>query len=85
MTSQTEVVWAIRGKSVDPSAPMQPVTVHDLRSRRCRYQTAPRDLLTPLMELGGMAKFSALWMSHEGENGRWQLIDVLPDNVRVLP
>lgn len=85
MTTQTEVVWAIKGQPVDPAQPMWPVTIHDLRSRRLRYQAAPREVLAPLFDMGGMAKYSAIWLSHEGSNGRWQLIDVLPDNVTVLP
>jgi hypothetical protein len=85
MTTQTEVVWVIRGFPKDASAAHYPVTVHDLRSRRCRYQFAPFEVLAPLWERNGMAKFSAVWQSHEGHNGRWQLIGVLPDNVRVLP
>lgn len=83
--TEIEIVWVHRGKPIDPDVPMWPATVHDLRSRRCRYQVVNKHLLFPLMETGGMAKFSAVWCPNAGTNGRWQLIDVLPDNVTVLP
>jgi hypothetical protein len=41
--------------------------------------------LLPLDACGDSAKFRAIWCSHAGNNGRWQLVDVLPDNVTVLP
>jgi hypothetical protein len=50
-----------------------------------RYQFAPMSVIAPIWQSNGMAKFSAIWKSHEGTNGRWELIDVLPENVTVLP
>lgn len=85
MTEKVECVWVIRGIPKDASAAHYPVTVHDLRSRRLRYQFAPFEVLAPLWEQNGIAKFRAVWKSHEGTNGRWDLIDVLPNNVTVMP
>ena len=82
--SKPEVVWVLRGKPVDPNLPMWPATIFDLRSRRLRFQMVNKHLLFPLMETGGTAKFSAIWCSSAGANGRWQLIDVVPDHVREV-
>jgi len=83
--TEAEIVWVIRGIPANSDAANYPVTVHDLRSRRVRYQHAPMSVIAPLWQHRGMAKFSAVWKSHEGTNGRWELIDVLPENVTVLP
>jgi hypothetical protein len=74
----------IKGHADDPSAPHLPVTVHDIESRRLRYQTAPRDALAPILNMGGMAKYSAIWRPEEGTNGLWQLVDILPDDAREV-
>lgn len=78
-----EVVWVHRGEPADPAEPMWPATVHDLRSYRLRYQHANKHLLM-LIPRNGMAKFSAVWCPQAENNGRWQLVDILPDNVTVL-
>ena len=83
--TNAEIVWVIRGFPENGDAAHYPVTVHDLRSRRVRYQFAPMSVIAPIWQSNGMAKFSAIWKSHEGTNGRWELIDVLPENVTVLP
>jgi hypothetical protein len=73
----------LKGKPVDPDAPMWPATIFDLRSRRLRYQMVNKHLLFSL-ETNGTAKFSAVWCSSAGTNGRWQLIDMVPDHVREV-
>jgi len=78
--TELETVWAIRGQPADPSQDEWPCTVHDLRSRRVRYQNVPRYIALALGEFNGMAKMSARWCPNVGDRGEWQLIDLLPDN-----
>ena len=75
-----QVVWAIRGEPMDPSQDEWPCTVHDLRSRRLRYQTCPRYIALALGEFNGMAKMSARWCPNVGDKGEWALLDILPDS-----
>jgi hypothetical protein len=85
MTSEIEVVYAIRGEPFDPSQEQWPCTVHDLRSRRLRYQYVPRYIALALGEFNGLSKMSARWCPNVGDRGEWQLFDLLPDNVTVIP
>jgi len=80
-----EIVWAIRGEPFDPSQENWPVTVHDLASKRLRFQFAPRYIALALGEFGGMSKMTGRWCPNVGDRGEWQLFDLLPDNVTVLP
>jgi hypothetical protein len=84
MTTPLEPVWVIRGQPADPSQDEWPVVAHDLQSRRLRYQMAPRYIALALGELSGMSKMSARWCPNDGKNGRWQLVDILPDNAREV-
>jgi hypothetical protein len=79
-----EIVWTIRGEPFDPQQDSWPVVVHDLHSRRVRYQHAPRYIGLALGEFNGMSKMLARWCPNVGDRGEWQLIDVLPDNVTVI-
>jgi hypothetical protein len=83
MTS--EIIWCIRGEPFDPSQENWPVVAHDLHSKRLRYQFAPRYIALALGEFGGMSKMSARWCPNVGDRGEWQLFDLLPDSVTVLP
>jgi hypothetical protein len=83
--TEIEIVRVIKGIPVDQANPMWPATIFDLRSRRLRYQMVDKHHLFPLETCGDSAKFTAIWCSSAGTNGRWQLIDVLPENVSVLP
>lgn len=75
-----EIVWAIRGQPFDPSQDHWPVVVHDMQSRRLRYQFAPRYIALALGEFNGMSKMRARWCPNIGSSGEWQLIDLLPDS-----
>ena len=83
--TEIEIVRVIKGIPEDQGNPLWPATIFDLRSRRLRYQMVEKFHLLPLEACGGSSKFSAIWCSHAGTSGRWQLIDVLPENVSVLP
>ena len=76
MTYNTEHVWAIRGQPVSPSDEQWPIVVHDIHSKRLRYQHAPRYIALALGEFNGMARMTARWLPNEN---RWQLLDILPD------
>lgn len=84
MTHEIEIVRVIRGVPVDPGTPLWPATIFDLRSRRLRYQMVEKFHLLPLDQCGLSAKFSAIWCPNAGTNGRWQLIDMLPDAAREV-
>jgi hypothetical protein len=77
--TEIEPVWVIRGVPLDPAQESWPVVVHDLHSRRLRYQYAPRDIALALDEWNGMSKMTARWCPQVGDRGEWQLIDFLPD------
>ena len=79
-----EPIWVIKGYPIDPAQPMWPCTVHDIDSRRVRYQMVPRDALMPILDRGGMATYAAIWWPDRGERGEWQLVDILPDTAREV-
>lgn len=74
-TPSVERVRVIVGYPETPDARMVPVTVHDMDSRRLRYQHAPRGQLA-VMNGDQMGEWSAIWIERRRE---WALIDYLGD------
>ena len=61
-----------------PATPEQkqiPVVVHDMQSRRCKYQHAPRDQLAA-MNGDKLGEWSAIWSE---SRQTWTLVEYLGD------
>ena len=70
-----ERVRVIVGHPENPDAKMVPATIHDLDSRRCKFQHVPRGQLA-VMNGDQMGEWSAIWMERRQE---WALIEFLGD------
>jgi hypothetical protein len=65
----------------DPDEPrMVPVTIHDMESRRCKFQRVPRDQLA-VMNGDKMGEWMAIWLPTAEQ---WTLIDFVGDMRKAL-
>lgn len=74
-TPSAERVRVIVGHPEDPASRMIPVTVHDLDSRRLKYQHAPRDQLA-VMNGDDLGEWTAYWSETRQQ---WTLVDYIGD------
>lgn len=72
---EPERVRIIVGHPKEPDQKQIPVTVHDLESRRLRYQFAPRDQLA-VMNGDSLGEWTAIWSESRRE---WTLVEYLGD------
>ena len=74
-SGEPERVRIIVGTPKEPDQKQVPVTVHDMDSRRLRYQFAPRDQLA-VMNGDPLGEWTAIWSESRRE---WTLVEYLGD------
>jgi hypothetical protein len=77
---KAERVRVIVGWAQEPDSRMVPVVVHDMESRRLKYQHAYRDELA-VMNGDPMGEWMAYWLPTAE---RWALIDYVSDMRKAL-
>jgi len=77
---KAERVRVIVGHPKEPDQRMVPVTIHDLESRRCKFQRVPRDQLA-VMNGDKLGEWMAIWLPTAEQ---WTLIDFVGDMRKAL-
>jgi hypothetical protein len=77
---KAERVRVIVGHPKEPGQRMVPVTIHDMESRRCRFQSVSRDQLE-VMEGDTMGEWMAIFLPTAD---RWSLVDYVSNMRKAL-
>lgn len=77
---KAERVRVIVGYPQEPDQRTMPITIHDMQSRRCRFQSVHRDQLE-IMNGDKLGEWMAIWLPTAEQ---WTLIDYLGDMRKAL-
>jgi hypothetical protein len=77
---KAERVRVIVGTPKEPEQRMVPVTIHDMESRRCKFQSVPRDQLA-VMNGDKLGEWMAIYLPTAEQ---WTLIDYVSDMRKAL-